>query len=88
MQIIDLTAALQLAPDRAGDHAPVVLHYEGLHYEAVGKALKNAQSAYDNGKGKLAVKGQSIVHSAQKLIDLGANNNRKTLPPMLDVDEV
>ncbi|MBO4488130.1 MAG: DNA recombination protein RmuC [Bacteroidales bacterium] len=58
------------------------------HYEAVGKALKNAQSAYDNGKGKLAVKGQSIVHSAQKLIDLGAKNGKHAIPPMLDVDEV
>lgn len=46
-------------------------------YDAIGKALKKASDEYDDCKKKLSVRGQSIVHSAQKLIDLGAKNSDK-----------
>lgn len=57
-------------------------------YDSVGKALQNAQKAYDGGKAKLEDHGQSIVLSANKLIKLGAKNGKHAIPPMLDVDEV
>ena len=57
------------------------------HYDAVGKALKSAQIAYEDGKGKLEEKGHSILVSANKLIKLGAKSSKNPLP-MLDVDEV
>ncbi len=57
-------------------------------YENVGRALQNAQKAYDSGKSKLEDRGQSIVLSANKLIKLGAKNSKHAIPPMLDVDEV
>ena len=52
------------------------------HYEAVGKAIENAQKAFDNGKAKLEPKGQSILTTANKLIQLGAKPSTKNpLPP-------
>ena len=44
-------------------------------YDAVGKALKDAAEAYDQGKEKLTPGGQSIITTSKKLIDLGARNN-------------
>ena len=52
------------------------------HYEALGKALENAQKAYENGQSKLEPRGQSILTTAQKLIQLGAKQSTKNpLPP-------
>lgn len=59
------------------------------HYDSVGKALKSAQEAYDDGKKKLADRGQSIVLSASKLIKLGAKQSSKNpVPELTDIDEV
>ena len=52
------------------------------HYEAVGKALENAQKSFDNAKAKLEPHGQSIITTANKLIQLGAKPSAKNpLPP-------
>lgn len=50
------------------------------HYENVGKALNAAQQAYGDGKKKLEDRGQSIVLSANKLIELGAKNGKNAVP--------
>ena len=53
------------------------------HYEALGKALENAQKSFDNAKAKLEPHGQSILTTAQKLIQLGAKQSTKNpLPPV------
>ena len=39
VEIVDLPAALDLAPDRVGHHVPVVLHDEGLHRHPVLRRL-------------------------------------------------
>lgn len=57
------------------------------HYDEMGKALKNAQEAYDNGKGKLEEKGHSIIVSARHLIELGAKNGKNPLPPARHEEE-
>ena len=58
-------------------------------YDALGKALEKAQSAYVEGERKLVPQGQSIVNSARKLIDLGAKqSDRNPLPPMTGSDEL
>ena len=57
------------------------------HYDEMGKALKNAQEAYDNGKGKLEEKGHSIVVSARHLIELGAKSGKNPLLPARHEDE-
>ncbi|MBR3091599.1 MAG: DNA recombination protein RmuC [Bacteroidaceae bacterium] len=52
------------------------------HYEALGKALENAQKSFDNAKAKLEPHGQSIITTANKLIQLGAKPSAKNpLPP-------
>ena len=51
------------------------------HYEALGKALENAQKAYENGHSKLEPKGQSILTTANKLIKLGAKQSTKNPLP-------
>ena len=51
------------------------------HYEALGKALENAQKAYENGQSKLEPKGQSILTTANKLIQLGAKQSTKNPLP-------
>ena len=59
------------------------------HYDAVGKALGTAQKAYEGGKAKLEDHGQSIVLSANKLIKLGAKQNKNNpVPEMIDIEEV
>lgn len=58
-------------------------------YETMGKALKNAQNAYDNGKTKITEGGQSINTTAKKLINLGAKQSDKNpLPQLLDIDDI
>lgn len=47
------------------------------HYESIGKALENAQKAYDDGEKKLAQGGQSIVLTCTKLEKLGAKQSAK-----------
>lgn len=49
------------------------------HYDEMGKALKNAQEAYDNGKGKLEEKGHSIVVSARHLTAQGLPVGKRQL---------
>ena len=46
-------------------------------YESIGKAIANAQKAYDEGGKKLAQNGQSIIYSCTKLNKLGAKQSRK-----------
>jgi len=56
-------------------------------YETVGKALANAQKAYDEGRRKLGPGGQSIVGTATKLTRLGARPSTKNPLPALPDDE-
>ncbi len=46
-------------------------------YESIGKAIANAQRAYDDGGKKLAPSGQSILNSCAKLNRLGAKQSSK-----------
>ena len=46
-------------------------------YESIGKAIANAQKAYDEGGKKLAQNGQSIIYSCTKLNKLGVKQSRK-----------
>jgi len=46
-------------------------------YQALGKALENAQKAYEDGEKKLSPSGQSILVTANKLISLGAKQSDK-----------
>ena len=46
-------------------------------YEKIGKAICDAQKAYDEGGKKLAQNGQSIIYSCTKLNKLGAKQSRK-----------
>ena len=47
------------------------------HYQKVGKALNQAQKAYEDGERKLVEQGQSIPQTARQLIQLGARNSDK-----------
>ncbi len=49
------------------------------HYEAIGKSLRSAQKAFDDGQKKLEDKGQSIVKTANDLTKLGAKGNKELL---------
>lgn len=53
-------------------------------YEEVGKSLAKAQKSFDEGKKKLEDRGQSILVSANKLIDLGAKQSVKNPIPMIE----
>lgn len=57
-------------------------------YIAIGKALENAQKAYDEGDKKLRENGQSIPNTCKKLLDLGAKQSEKNKITMLDVDDI
>ena len=58
-------------------------------YDALGKALRKATDEYDDGLKKLDVKGQSIINTSRKLIDLGArNSDRHPVKALVDVDEI
>ena len=46
-------------------------------YESIGKAIANAQKAYDDGSKKLAPSGQSILNTCAKLNKLGAKQSSK-----------
>lgn len=53
-------------------------------YEALGKALANAQKAFEDGERKLQPQGKSIIQTAGKLIKLGAKNSDKNPLPMIE----
>lgn len=58
-------------------------------YDAIGKALEKATYEYGEGKKKLITKGQSIINTSNKLIELGAkNSDRHPVPELLDVDDI
>lgn len=58
-------------------------------YQALGKALDNAKSAYEDGEKKLQPSGQSILQTCSKLVKLGAKqSDRNPLPQLMDVDDV
>lgn len=58
------------------------------NYDAVGKALKKAQEAYDDGARKFSEKGQSIKKTCAKLVKLGAKqSDRNPVPELDDFDE-
>ena len=54
------------------------------NYDAVGKALKNARDAYEDGEKKLLEKGQSIVVTCNQLEALGAKQNANYPVPQLN----
>lgn len=56
------------------------------NYDAVGKALKNARDAYEDGEKKLLDKGQSIVVTCNQLEALGAKQNASY--PIPKVNEI
>ena len=58
-------------------------------YQALGKALDNAKSAYEDGEKKLQPSGQSILQTCGKLLKLGAKqSDRNPLPQLMDIDDV
>lgn len=58
-------------------------------YKVLGEALEKAQKAYNDSSIKLNPHGQSIVHTAQKLVDLGARQSSKhALPQLTDIDNL
>ena len=58
-------------------------------YEAIGTALKTAQTAYDMGIKKLQPTGQSIIGTCKKLEKLGAKDSDKNpLREFMDVDDI
>ena len=58
-------------------------------YEAMGKALRKVNDAYDSARAKISEGGQSINTTANMLIKLGAKQNDKNpLPQLLDVDDI
>lgn len=56
-------------------------------YNAVGKALDNARTAYDDGKKKLLPTGQSILNTCAKLEKLGAKQSGKHPLPQISASE-
>jgi DNA recombination protein RmuC len=54
------------------------------NYDAVGKALKNARDAYEDGEKKLLEKGQSIVVTCNQLEALGAKQHANYPVPQLN----
>lgn len=58
-------------------------------YEAMGKALRKVNDAYDSARSKISEGGQSINTTANKLIKLGARQNDKNpLPQLIDIDNI
>ena len=57
-------------------------------YEAVGKALENAQKAYGEAGKKLAPGGQSITTTAIKLAKMGARKGKQIERALVDVDDI
>ena len=58
------------------------------NYETVGKALKNARDAYEDGEKKLLDRGQSIVVTCNQLEALGAKQNASYPIPKVNEIEV
>ena len=56
-------------------------------YEAVGKALQNANEAYEEGKKKLIPGGQSIIQTCAKLEKLGAKQSARHPLPQIEPSE-
>ena len=56
-------------------------------YEAVGKALQNANEAYEEGKKKLIPGGQSIIQTCAKLEKLGAKQSTRHPLPQIEPSE-
>ena len=55
----------------------------------VGKALDNAQKAYQNGMSKFAEKGQSVLTTCRQLESLGAKQDKNNpLPTEIEVIEM
>jgi DNA recombination protein RmuC len=54
------------------------------NYESIGKAIENAQKAFDEGGKKLAPGGHSIIQTCAKLEKLGAKQNRSNPIPQID----
>ena len=54
------------------------------NFEGIGKAIKDAQKAYDDGEKKLLPSGQSILQTCAKLEKLGAKQNSKNPIRLLD----
>ena len=57
-------------------------------YLAIGDALEKAQKMYDEGHTKLMPEGQSITVTCNKLINLGAKQNKNNRITMLDVNDI
>lgn len=58
-------------------------------YQAIGKALKSAATAYEDAGRKLQPSGQSILQTCAKLEKLGAKQSeRNPLPAFTDIDEI
>ena len=53
-------------------------------YESIGKAIENAQKAYEDGEKKLSPSGQSILQTCAKLEKLGAKQNSKNPIPQIE----
>ena len=56
-------------------------------YKEMGKALDKVRAVYSEGEKKLEDHGQSIVVSARKLINLGAQESNRNPLPEVDVDD-
>lgn len=54
------------------------------NYESIGKAIENAQKAFEEGEKKLAPGGQSILQTCAKLEKLGAKQNNKNPIPQIE----
>ncbi len=46
------------------------------YYKTLGDALKKAGAAYDSGYGKITDKGQSVITTSRKLLELGVKNGK------------
>ena len=53
-------------------------------YDSIGKAIKSAQDAYEEGEKKLAPSGQSIIQTCAKLEKLGAKQNSRNPIRLID----
>lgn len=54
------------------------------NYESIGRAIENAQKAFEEGEKKLAPGGQSILQTCVKLEKLGAKQNNKNPIPQIE----
>ena len=54
------------------------------NYESIGKAIENAQKAFEEGEKKLTPGGQSILQTCAKLEKLGAKQNNKNPIPQIE----